>query len=241
MARQQMQAEGAGCSPARKLPRLSLPERLCTKENRTTLSLYNDPLATDADLKEAVQRLSAAFPMPKTDAPNAAMFFALLVERLRDNKFTGNRLRDAVNHIIDNCRYKQISIADIVQFDKAARLYTYAEYAKAPLSEKDDFSFMYDADLNPVKIGGVCYFIRISENPDSVLAYRAAQVRRRKQVREEIEEETENILSVIRADIFHEQPDLPVEEAREMAIERFRETEKYKQLKNKYYEIPRDV
>lgn len=179
--------------------------------------------------------------MPKTDAPNAAMFFALLVERLRDNKFTGNRLRDAVNHIIDNCRYKQISIADVVNFDRAARLYTRTDYNAAKSSELDDFAPMYDDKLQPVRIGGVAYMIRISENPDSVLARRALAARRLQQNRREVDEESENILRMLVADVFQEQPGIDLSEARRIANERFEKSDKYQELKNKYYEIPRDV
>ena len=168
---------------------MSLPERVYTSNNHKQLSLFNDRLASEDDLREAVQKLSAAFPVPAAEQKSAAMFFAVLVERLRDNKFTGERLRAAVNHVIDNFRYKQINIADVVNFDRAARLYTCADYNAAKPSELDDFAPMYDDKLQPVRIGGVAYMIRISENPDSVLARRALAARRLQQNRREVDEE----------------------------------------------------
>ena len=220
---------------------MSLPERVYTSNNHKQLSLFNDRLASEDDLREAVQKLSAAFPVPAAEQKSAAMFFAVLVERLRDNKFTGERLRAAVNHVIDNFRYKQINIADVVNFDRAARLYTCADYNAARPSELDDFAPMYDDKLQPVRIGGVAYMIRISENPDSILSRRALAARRLQQNRREVDEECENVLRMLVADVFHEQPGIELSEARRIANERFEKSDKYKELKNKYYEIPRDV
>lgn len=54
-------------------------------------------------------------------------FFEILYERLDKNGFTGERLSDAVNHVIDNFPYKELNVADIVSFDKRAKLYSYAQ------------------------------------------------------------------------------------------------------------------
>lgn len=52
-------------------------------------------------------------------------FFDVLYERLVKNGFTGQRLEDAVNHVIDSFQYKELNVADVVSFDKRAKLHTY--------------------------------------------------------------------------------------------------------------------
>jgi len=54
-------------------------------------------------------------------------FFDVLYERLVKNGFTGQRLEDAVNNVLDNFRYKELNVADIVSYDKRVRLYTYTQ------------------------------------------------------------------------------------------------------------------
>ena len=51
----------------------------------------------------------------------------ILTERLLANGFTEQRLKDAIADVIDNFKYKIPNIADIIQFDKRVKLYTYNE------------------------------------------------------------------------------------------------------------------
>jgi len=52
-------------------------------------------------------------------------FFEILYDRIDKNGFTGKRLEDAINHVIDNFQYKELNVADIVSFDKRTKLFTY--------------------------------------------------------------------------------------------------------------------
>lgn len=54
-------------------------------------------------------------------------FFNILSERISDNNFSNERLKDAVNHVLDNFQYKELNISDIIRFDKRIKLYTYNE------------------------------------------------------------------------------------------------------------------
>jgi len=54
-------------------------------------------------------------------------FFDILYERIDKNKFTKQRLEDAVNNVLDNFRYKELNVADIISYDKRVRLYTYTQ------------------------------------------------------------------------------------------------------------------
>lgn len=83
------------------------------------LSLYNDTCATPDNIAKAIKRLRSAFPKMGNE------FFDILYERLVKNGFTGQRLEDAVNHVIDSFQYKELNVADVVSFDKRAKLHTY--------------------------------------------------------------------------------------------------------------------
>lgn len=58
---------------------------------------------------------------------NDNSFFDLLSERLIENNFSGQRLKDAINHVIDNFQYKELTVADIIKFDRKVKLYTYTQ------------------------------------------------------------------------------------------------------------------
>lgn len=55
--------------------------------------------------------------------------FDLLKERFKENGFTNERLRDAINHVIDTYEGwdKLPNIANFIQYDKKVKIYTYKE------------------------------------------------------------------------------------------------------------------
>ena len=85
------------------------------------LSLYQDTYATPDNIASAIKRLRGAFPKMSGE------FFDILYERIDKNKFTKQRLEDAVNNVLDNFQYKELNVADIISYDKRVRLYTYAQ------------------------------------------------------------------------------------------------------------------
>lgn len=54
-------------------------------------------------------------------------FFNLLAERIAKVGMTSQRLEYAVNKVIDNFTYKQLTIADILSMDVKCRLLSHAE------------------------------------------------------------------------------------------------------------------
>lgn len=70
-----------------------------------------------------MNRLKAAF--PKMASNND--FFDLLSERVVANGFSNERLKDAINQILDNFQYKELVISDIIKYDRKIKLYTYSE------------------------------------------------------------------------------------------------------------------
>ena len=85
------------------------------------ISLYADPPATDSDIGMQTARLKVAFPGMND------LFFNILSERIVANDFTQERLADAVNSVIDNFRYKELNVSDIIRFDRRVKLYSYSD------------------------------------------------------------------------------------------------------------------
>lgn len=96
----------------------------CDEEGRTSVSVYQDALATDKEIAGAMQMLSSAFPV---DGERVGGFYLLLAKRIKANRFTGRRLADAVAWLLDNHKYKTITIADVIGYDKRQELLTYSE------------------------------------------------------------------------------------------------------------------
>lgn len=91
-----------------------------TEKGETYISLYTGEL-TSSSLAQNMARVKKAFPSLPID------FFSILSERLAENGFCDERLKDAVNHVIDSCKYPTPAIAEFMSYDKKRRLYTYAE------------------------------------------------------------------------------------------------------------------
>lgn len=101
------------------LLRQSLDQKEC--EQITEISVFSGQIATEDEMKSEVKKLMAAFPEIKTD------FLIVLFDRMIDKKFTKERVREAINHVIDTNPYQRPSIADIVSFDRKIKVYTYSE------------------------------------------------------------------------------------------------------------------
>lgn len=94
-----------------------------TEENEFSISKYQGQL-TPSNLATQIKKLQVAFPKQPIE------FFDLLVGRIKANNFTDERLTDAVNNVIDNFRYKELNIADIIKYDKREKLITYQQLVK---------------------------------------------------------------------------------------------------------------
>lgn len=74
-------------------------------------------------------------------------FFNILSERLSDNGFSDERMKDAVNYVIDNFQYKELNVSDIIKFDKRVKLYTYNEVCNMVTKGQANFS---DFDIREI-------------------------------------------------------------------------------------------
>ena len=106
------------------------------------VSLYRDAEPSPAEVAVSMKRLQVAFPKMEP------AFFNLLAERIMGNGFTAERLKDAVNHVLDNFQYKELNISDIILFDRRAKLYTHSEVTALVSSGKAEFSDFEIREIN---------------------------------------------------------------------------------------------
>lgn len=136
-------------------------QRLNRTSEGVSVSVYKDQVATKEEIAEQVQMLSVAFPN-NTDNTTAG-FYALLTMCMLNEGFTKQRAKDAVLNVIKHFKYKQFNIADIINFDKAVKIYTYQEYCKGCTQGiGEDFAFYGEVE-------GTKYWYRKSELINSKL------------------------------------------------------------------------
>ena len=58
---------------------------------------------------------------------------------MKEKGFSDEKLKDAVNHVIDNCRYPVPTIAEFLSFDKVVKIFTYQEAAELVTKGKASF------------------------------------------------------------------------------------------------------
>ena len=96
------------------------------------ISLYTGDLTQQA-MAKYMARLKVAFPSLPKD------FYFLLGERMKEKGFSDEKMKDAINYVIDNCKYPVPTIAEFLSYDKVAKLYTYQEVADMVTKGKASF------------------------------------------------------------------------------------------------------
>ena len=119
----------------------------CDADGHTSVSLYKDAPATDKEIANAMVMLSSAF---QIDGERAGGFYLLLAKRIKANGFTGRRLADAVANLLDNHKYKTITIADVVGYDRRRDLLTYRE-CLTELARSGQWRFEFVGEINGKK------------------------------------------------------------------------------------------
>jgi len=107
------------------------------------LSVYTGELTLRTLLEQNLE-IAKAFPM----LPNT--FYDVLNRRLAEKEFTDQRLKDAVNYVIDTCQYPVPTVANFLSYDKSVEIFTHADLCRQ--LKDDQFAFDY-YDL--VKVPGV--------------------------------------------------------------------------------------
>jgi len=101
---------------------------------------------------EEIKRLKMAFPNIPTG------FYDVLLERIKENHFTDQRLTDSINNLIDNFTYPNPTIANIIGFDKRIKLLTYSQLCDIQTNSPGSFK-----DYCKVKRNGKIFWINRAE------------------------------------------------------------------------------
>lgn len=115
-------------------------QQLINNNGKYEISIYSGNL-TPIVVLQNINRLKTSFPKMSDD------FFNILSERLSDNGFSDERMKDAVNYVIDNFQYKELNVSDIIKFDKRVKLYTYNEVCNMVTKGQANFS---DFDIREI-------------------------------------------------------------------------------------------
>lgn len=104
-----------------------------TVNGNSEISAYSGEIADTGKVLSDIKRLQVAFPRQSPE------FFNILSERIIANGFTGERLEDAIDYVIDNFAYKELNISDVIRFDRKVKLYTYREVSDLVTAGKASF------------------------------------------------------------------------------------------------------
>lgn len=115
------------------------------------LSIYSGEISGEQTAKQIV-KAKAAFPQLKPE------FFSVLIDRMRENGFSDERMKDSINNVIDNCRYPIPTMADFLSFDKRVKLYQYNEVCDLVTGNQATFE-----DFSIIRISSIVYRIRKSD------------------------------------------------------------------------------
>lgn len=103
---------------AKNLPASSLRNGGC----RNHISIYEkQPPASKKEILAVAVTIKNAFPGLPTG------FYEVFTDRIIELGLSADRLRDAVNYVIDTCVYPSPTIAQFVSFDRVVKTYTHAE------------------------------------------------------------------------------------------------------------------
>ena len=84
------------------------------------------------ELSYIANKLKIAFPSITKE------FMQLLIERVVLNKFTSQKFNDAVLHVIENYKYPNLTIADIISYDVKTRIKLLDYYQLLELRKQDE-------------------------------------------------------------------------------------------------------
>lgn len=109
----------------------NLPSCLQTNlELSGEISIYKNGPLTGPCLINSIATIQKAFPSLPIG------FYDVFTFRLTENGFTDDRLKDAINNVIDTCVYPTPTIAQFISFDKRVKVYKYPEIVK--MVDNDD-------------------------------------------------------------------------------------------------------
>ncbi len=95
-------------------------EDLIVVNKAQEISVYGSTPATHEEVTIAVADLRIAF--PARDEATQERFYSLLIEKIEEEGMPIERVKDAINYLIRNNKYREFRIADILNFDQCVTL-----------------------------------------------------------------------------------------------------------------------
>lgn len=105
------------------------------------LSVYTGEM-TPETLVEQATKIIKAFPAVTNG------FVDILFERAKEKGFSDQRIKDAVNHVIDNCQYPTPALANFLSFDKRIKIYSYDQVCIQVADKGADFNSFFRMEIN---------------------------------------------------------------------------------------------
>jgi len=115
------------------------------------MSIYSGELNPDVLVSQVI-KLKKCFPAQGND------FFDILIERLKANNFSSERLQDAVSHVIDNHIYPTLQISTIISWDKRIKLNSYSEMLGMINDNPKVFQY-----YEKIKVHGKSFWVKSSD------------------------------------------------------------------------------
>ena len=103
--------------------RENLDTSLIRKTDNFEISVYSGEI-TKICIAENIAKLKLAFPSLELN------FYEIFSDRIIANGFSNDRLKDAVNSVIDNCVFPSPTIAQFIAYDKHIKIYSYLDITK---------------------------------------------------------------------------------------------------------------
>jgi len=114
----------------------------------TELSVYTGNITPENTAKQ-VAKVKAAFPQIKPE------FFSVLIDMMKENGFSDQRMIDSINNVIKTCQYPVPTMANFLSYDMKVKLYSYNEVCDMVTKSEAVFD-----DFCIVKVSGTPFRIR---------------------------------------------------------------------------------
>jgi hypothetical protein len=121
------------------------------KNDHCSISIYTDKLTAEG-ISVNTLKIKKSFPSLPIE------FYDILQQRIKDRKFTDQRLTDAVNNVIDTCIYPHPTIAQFINFDKNIEAFTFQQISEKMIKDRDIMQ-----RYKPVEFGGRVLWVNLCE------------------------------------------------------------------------------
>lgn len=100
------------------------------------ISIYTGQLTTQGWIN-GISKIKKSFPSLPKD------FYEILLDRIKIHGFSDERFLDAIDHVIDTCKFPMPTIASFIDFDEKIKIINYEEMIEKVHEIGDTFNRIY--------------------------------------------------------------------------------------------------